>query len=898
MKKNYKELLSKLIFSLGRVTLLLLISTSILFSQEIEWQKTIGGGSADWLASIQPTADGGYILGGQSVSNISGVKTENCLGMNDYWIVKTDSIGSIQWQNTIGGSLNDNLFAVLQTVDGGFILGGYSESNISGDKTENCLGIWDFWLVKVNSLGNIEWQNTIGGNLEDQLFSLQQTADGGYILGGKSRSDISGDKTQNSFGGYDYWIVKTDSIGNILWQNTIGGSINDELNSIHKTSDGGFVLGGYSGSNISGSKTENTLGGYDYWIVKTDSLGDIQWQNTIGGGDDDFLYSLQTIADGGFILGGISRSFISGDKTENRIGHYDYWIVKTDSSGNIQWQNTIGGTNLDWITSIQQTMDGGCILGGYSWSDISGDKTEQSLGDRDYWILKIDNIGNIQWQNTIGGNDVDYFSYIQQTPDGGLILGGHSNSDISVDKSENSYGNFDFWIIKLTDKYNIIVGELFADLNSNGLQNSGEPPLSGRKITEQNTGYFTFTEQNGSYSVSVLDSGNFTVSPQVLNWYNSVPSTHDAAFTGILQTDSLNDFAFQPQGTFEDVCITITPLGNFRSGFNASYMITYGNYGNTTVTPTVYFYPYNNVTFQSATITPSQITPDSVIWNLPALTPFQTGSIIVTVNVNPGLPIGTLINSSAHIEPYATDDNPSCNNSNWEVYTTGSFDPNDILVNEDTLTTTQLSNAPWLEYIIRFQNTGNDTAFTVKILNPIKFNKLKLSTFEFVNSSHPVNINWINYERNLEFKFENILLPDSNTNEPLSHGFVRYRIQPKTTLTAGDSITNFAAIYFDFNEPVITNTAKTIIILPTGIASASPVQGKLHVFPNPAENSINISGIQLENGKAQLRLTDIYGKLILEKTVTTTTSTLETNQLSNGVYLIESGGVRATFVKQ
>ncbi|MBK9321337.1 MAG: T9SS type A sorting domain-containing protein [Bacteroidetes bacterium] len=381
-----------------------------------------------------------------------------------------------------------------------------------------------------------------------------------------------------------------------------------------------------------------------------------------------------------------------------------------------------------------------------------------------------------------------------------------------------------------------------------------------------------------------------------MNWYTPTPISQTAIFTGVHQTDSLNDFAFQPQGTFEDVCITITPLGNFRSGFTASYMITYGNYGNTTVTPTVYFYPYNNVTFQSATITPSQITPDSVIWNLPALTPFQTGSIIVTVNVNPDSP-SAHSSTAARILNLMPDDNPSCNNSNWEVYTTGSFDPNDILVDEDTLTTTQLSNAPWLEYIIRFQNTGNDTAFTVKILNPIDTNKLNLSTFEFTSASHPVNLNWINYQRNMEFKFENILLVDSNTNEPLSHGFVRYRIQPKTTLTAGDSITNFAAIYFDFNEPVITNTAKTSIILPTGIASATPTQGKLQVFPNPAENSINISGIQLENGKAQLRLTDIYGKLILEKTVATTTSTLETNQLSNGVYLIQSEGRRATFVK-
>jgi hypothetical protein len=178
-----------------------------------------------------------------------------------------------------------------------------------------------------------------------------------------------------------------------------------------------------------------------------------------------------------------------------------------------------------------------------------------------------------------------------------------------------------------------------------------------------------------------------------------------------------------------------------------------------------------------------------------------------------------------------TDANPSCNNSNWEVYTTGSFDPNDILVNEDTLYHHATQQFPWLEYIIRFQNTGNDTAFTVKILNPIDTNKLNLSTIEFVNASHPVNLNWINYQRNMEFKFENILIPDSNTNEPLSHGFVRYRIQPKTNLSAGDSITNFAAIYFDFNEPVITNTAKTIIILPTGIASATANTREIACLP-------------------------------------------------------------------
>jgi hypothetical protein len=885
---------------LYKLTLLLFFSVSTMFAQEIEWQKTIGGSDNDQLYSIHQTIDGGYILGGNSASNISGDKTENSRGFEDYWIIKTDENGIIQWQNTIGGSAFDYLSSVIQTTDKGYLLGGYSSSSISGDKTVNCLGSHDFWIVKIDSIGNIQWQSTIGGGLSDMLVSAKQTIDGGYILGGSSGSNISADKSENCIGGwFDYWLVKTDVSGNIQWENTIGGSSDDQLQSIEQTTDGGYILGGSSVSDISGDKTESSLGDYDCWIIKTDLLGNIQWQNTIGGDKRDMLFSIQQTIDNGYIFGGWSESNISGDKTENSLGSFDYWLVKVDSLGSIQWQNTIGGEGNDDIRSVEQTSDGGYILCGSSYSSISGDKSESALGQVwDYWILKTDALGNIQWDNTIGGFLSDVSNTIIQTSDEGYVLGGQSVSNISGDKAENCKGNEDFWIIKLTDKYNLITGNLFADFNSNGVQDSGDIPKPYVKITEQNTGRFGFSDQNGNYKIVVLDTGKFTVLPQSIMWYNPSPISQTANFTGIHQTDSLNDFAFQPQGTFEDVCVTITPMGNFRSGFTASYMINYGNYGNTTVVPTVYFYPYNNVTFQSATLTPNNITPDSVVWNLPAMTPFQTGSIIVTVNVNLGLPIGSLINSSAHIEPYLTDDNPSCNNSNWEVYTTGSFDPNDILVNRSDFTTTELSTSPWLEYIIRFQNTGNDTAFTVKILNPIDTFKLNIATIEFVNASHPVNLNWINYQRNMEFKFENILLVDSNTNEPLSHGFVHYRIQPKTNLSAGDSITNFAAIYFDFNEPVITNTAKTIIVLPTGLTSATPARGNLHVFPNPTENTLNISGIQLENGKAQLRLMDIYGKLILEKTITSITTTLETNNLSSGIYLIQSGELRATFVKQ
>lgn len=438
------------LFALTLFSLPIVIGTAFAQDPQIQWQNTIGGNNEDRLYSIQQTADGGYICGGRSVSSISGDKTENSQGSHDYWIVKLDASGNIQWQNTIGGGGWDELLSIQQTVDGGYICGGGSSSNISGNKTENSWGFNDYWVVKVDSAGNIQWQNTIGGNGGDLLTSIQQTDDGGYICGGSSSSNISGDKTENSQGSLDYWIVKLDASGNVTWQNTIGGIDVDGLESIQQTADGGYICGGSSSSNISGDKTENSQGHYDYWVVKLDSSGNIQWQNTLGGYRADNLNSIQQTLDGGFICGGTSTSdTISGDKTENHLGYYAYWVVKLTAAGNIAWQNTISGNGGDLLKAIQQTADGGYICGGYSHSDISGDKTENNQGIADYWIVKLDTSGSIQWQNTIGGNSLDILLSIQQTTEGGYICGGYSDSPNSGDKTENSQGIDDYWVVKL-----------------------------------------------------------------------------------------------------------------------------------------------------------------------------------------------------------------------------------------------------------------------------------------------------------------------------------------------------------------------------------------------------------------------------------------------------------------
>ncbi|MBK6641637.1 MAG: hypothetical protein IPG39_10555 [Bacteroidetes bacterium] len=267
----------------------------------------------------------------------------------------------------------------------------------------------------------------------------------------------------------------------------------------------------------------------------------------------------------GYILGGNSDSNISGDKTESGFGNYDYWIVKVDSLFNIQWQNTIGGSDQDQLNSIIQSANGSYLFGGYSLSNISGDKTESNFGAYDYWVVKTDTSGNnILWQNSLGGNENDQLFSITQSVTGDYMLGGFSYSQISGDKSENCLGGPDYWFVKLTERYNLIKGNVFADLNTNSVHDFGEPLLSNRKITEQSTGRFSFSQLNGEYVILVKDSGNFDVNPVSINNYFANPVSHNAYFSGIQQTDSLNDFAFQPQGTLNDLCVSITPLGPFR----------------------------------------------------------------------------------------------------------------------------------------------------------------------------------------------------------------------------------------------------------------------------------------------------------------------------------------------
>ena len=293
------------------------------------------------------------------------------------------------WLKTFGGTNDDRNALIQQTSDGGYIIGASTASFGAGNN--------DALIIKLDSSGNISWSKTIGGANNDYIYSIQQTSDGGYIIGGGTASFGAGND--------DALIVKLDSSGNISWSKTIGGTNYDYIYSIQQTSDGGYIIGG--------STRSFGAGNYDALIVKLDSSGNISWSKTIGGGSNEEAYSIQQTSDGGYIVGGFTISFGAGLS--------DALIVKLNSLGSISWSKTIGGGNYDAIFSIQQTSDGGYIAGGPTASF--------GAGSYDFLITKLDSSGNISWSKTIGGTNDDVFNdFIQQTSDGGYLVGGVTNS--------------------------------------------------------------------------------------------------------------------------------------------------------------------------------------------------------------------------------------------------------------------------------------------------------------------------------------------------------------------------------------------------------------------------------------------------------------------------------------
>ena len=520
----------KVLFSVVAI----LIATSFSYAQDILWEKSYGGKHAEFLYDAIPTPDYGFILAGSSISGKNGNKENNNKGDLDYWLWKMDEKGNLDWQKSFGGTKVDLLQSIAITSDGGFILGGTSSSDKGMDKLEDSKGQEDFWVLKLNAKGGELWQKTIGGNGMEKLLSIAQTKDGGYILGGTSSSDKTETdtpdlyaKNENSRGNLDYWVVKLKTDGTIAWQKTIGGLYVDELKSIHQTIDGGYILGGYSNSPVSGDKTEHNLGLGDYWIVKLAENGTIEWQRTLGGDKDDNLFALSQTKDGGFIVGGNSNSGATHSKSKTNKNGTDFWVLKLDKNGSIDWQETYNYGKIDVLTSIVAAEDGSYLIGGYAQSEsdqASGNSVQKAVGKKadkegisDYIALKINAKGEEIWTQTVGSKGEEVLKKLIETRDGGYLLAGTSLTPaqgLKNSRDKNSgIGGSDFWVVKLKDNAKLEKEKIMVETFPN-------PAISFTNTVvnfDYTEGTVTLYDLNGRSLQSIPITGERTIPLQVSN---------------------------------------------------------------------------------------------------------------------------------------------------------------------------------------------------------------------------------------------------------------------------------------------------------------------------------------------------------------------------------------------
>lgn len=360
------------------------------------WDKQIGGNSDDYLSKIIHSNSGDFYLLGNSSSDSGYDKSNDALypgflyPSSDFWVLKYDKDFNKIWDVTIGGTLADHISDAVINDNNELIIAGSSNSYLGYNKTEDKIGLWDYWIVKLDSNGLIIWDNTIGGLKDDKAKVIVQSIDSGYLIGGNSMSESGYDKSESNIGLNDIWLCKLNEDGVIEWDHTIGGTSDDFISSIIPLQDGGYFIGGYSNSEIGFDKTDSLIGGFDYWLIRINSMGEVLWDKTYGGVGDDILVKLVEYSDTTFIMAGYSNSNIGYDKSENSKGLSDYWILKIDSLGETDWDKTYGSYNNDLLADIVPLGNEVILAGGSSASGSNADKSEIPKGpaaEMDYWAI-------------------------------------------------------------------------------------------------------------------------------------------------------------------------------------------------------------------------------------------------------------------------------------------------------------------------------------------------------------------------------------------------------------------------------------------------------------------------------------------------------------------------------
>ncbi|MCG3168126.1 MAG: hypothetical protein POELPBGB_03926 [Bacteroidia bacterium] len=562
------------------------------------------------------------------------------------------------------------------------------------------------------------------------------------------------------------------------------------------------------------------------------------------------------------------------------------FFLKLDPQLNLVYGNTIDGLSSGFAYDIAVNNDGSILLAGLAATnqfdfDPSPNTYTLPLNNGFGYFAKYDPLGGLVFAAGIEHVFNDRV-HVLSDDFGNVLIGGNALTDSAdFDTGESEYYLFeefgDVFFASYSFSSNSVSGVVYKDYNSNGMQDANEPFKKDVMLKATPTGKLGNTYANGRYYI-YLDNGSYSVTvPEPPLYYTANPTNQNIVFNGTGQSDTTKHFGLQPIGNIQDIEIFFTQFSTFtRPGFWVGYKIKYRNIGTVSSTPTINLNHDSHLVFQNSTLPYTTYSSNTLSWILAALEPDEEGEMTIWFRAENNTPLGSTLTNCVSAVTIEADYNPLNNQDCVDGFVSGSFDPNDKQVSpEDYLTPEQVVNGEYLTYTIRFQNTGTDTAFTVVVIDTLDLN-LNIPSFENISASH--TFSWeLKNENIIWWTFDNILLPDSNTNEPESHGFIKYRIKSNNDLILGDSVQNNANIYFDYNEPVLTNTTLNIVATPVNVDEAENINSI--IYPNPATTEITIIGYS----PAYLKLSNTVGQTVAESKG----NKLYVGNLSQGLYLLQ-----------
>ncbi len=738
-------------------------------------------------------------------------------------------------------------------------------------------------LKKYNKNGERKWSRKIIDSVLSESESVICLNDGSIMvayLDDRNGKVIScGTGTSNTY--FDrISLMKLDSVGNEVWhkglfQQDYFRFFSFEKINISKTKGGYFITGNYSRQNKDSSAcwNYNHLNA-DFFVAKIDEEANPVFLKFYGGSDDDqYIGGITTAVDSGIVLFGATRSVdgdLSGVNANSTL--YNSWAVGVNDTGKIVLNKSFRHPNNQnqGIISVVQLHDSSFVFSiVYGYYGLDGGLEKIKRDGSVSWSVKQWKPGSLFLQNDL--DEIVYTRYIDS-------------------ETEGYFGKL--------GPVSQISGSVFYDFNKNGIKESNEPYCKNFQAITTKPDYSRSSFSQNGWLRNDVDTGTYTTTIVTDKpYYTIVPASKQTSFATLGLSDTVH-FALQPIDGKQDLSVSVMPLTAARPGFNASYKINYRNAGTTTITNAqLKFVKDARTTFVSGSLAPTQTTADTILWDIPSFTPLADSVITIQLKLaSPAtLSNGDTLKHNVFILPVNGDLSPTDDTASIKQLVTGSYDPNDKSENfVGKMPEARYALGDEVQYLIRFQNTGTDTAFNVNIADTLDAN-LDWSTLHMIGSSHKYKMTITNGNK-VQWMFDNINLPDSNKNEPLSHGFISFKIRPKSNLTAGDYIQNKAFIYFDYNLPVPTNTVTTTIIsnrlTPVSVVNADDI--KITVMPNPGKSNVYMLLTGNIKGKLEVSMIDNTGRTISKQTIQRTTVSeatylpLQVDRLLPGVYYIKA----------